>query len=70
MLREGQSVKWNEELISDSLEAVKMTVSCSVKKITAAEPPVKKVAEPPGKQGLRKGFLNPRSKVLVNPTLP
>jgi hypothetical protein len=70
VLREGQSVKWNEELISDSLEAVKMTVSCSVKKITAAEPPVKKAVEPLVKQGLRKGFLNPRPKVPVNPTSP
>jgi hypothetical protein len=70
MLRGGKSVKWNEQLFFDSLEVGKMIVGCSVRKVTAAEPPVKKVAEPPGKQGLRKGFLNPRSKVLVNPTLP
>jgi len=57
VLREGQSVKWNEELFSDSLEATKMTVGCPVKKVTAAEPPVK--------QGLRKGFLNPHPKVPV-----
>jgi len=60
VLKQGQSVKWNEELFSNSLEATKMTVGCSVKKVTAAEPPVK--------QGLRKGFLNPRPKVPINPT--
>lgn len=68
VLREGQSVKWNDELFSDSLDAMKMTVSCSVKKITAAKPPVKKAIEPLVKQGLRKGFLNPRPKVPVNLT--
>jgi len=68
--REGQSMKWNEELFSDSLEAAKMTVVCSVKKVTAVEPPVKKAAKPPMKKGLRKGFLNPSPKVPVNPTSP
>jgi hypothetical protein len=62
VLKEGQSVKWNEELFSNSLEAAKMTVGCSVKKVTAAEPPMK--------QGLRKGFLNPCPKVPINPTSP
>jgi len=70
VLREGQSVKWNEELFFDSLEVAKMTVGCSVKKVTAAEPLVKKAAEPPMKQGLEKGFLNPCPKVPVNPTSP
>jgi hypothetical protein len=58
VLREGQSVKWNEELFFDSMEAEKMIVGCSVKKVTAAKPPVK--------QGLRKGFLIPRQKVPVS----
>jgi hypothetical protein len=70
VLREGQSVKWNEELFSDSLEAAKMTVGCSVNKVTAAKRPVKKATEPPVKKGLRKRFLNPRPKVPVNPTSP
>jgi hypothetical protein len=41
VLREGQFVKWNEELFSDSLEVAKMSVGCFVKKVTAAEPVVK-----------------------------
>jgi hypothetical protein len=70
VLREGQSVKWNEELFFDSLEAAKITVGCSIKKVMAVEPPVNKAPEPPVKQGLRKGFLNPRPKMLVNPPSP
>jgi len=70
VLREGQSVKWNEELFFDSLEAAKMTIGCFVKKVTATEPPVKKAAEPLVKQGLRRGFLNSRPKVPINPTSP
>lgn len=61
VLREGQSVKWNEELFSDSSEAATTTVGCSAK-VTTTEPPVK--------QGLRKRFLNPCPKMLVNPTSP
>jgi hypothetical protein len=60
-LREGHSVKWNDELLSDSLEASKMTVSF-VNKDTVAKPLVKKGL-------LRKGFLNPRPTVLVPPAL-
>jgi hypothetical protein len=60
-LREGHSMKWNDELFSDSLEAMKMFAGCAVKMVTIAEPPVKKVTEPLVKQGLRRGFLNPRS---------
>jgi hypothetical protein len=70
VLREGQFVKWNEELFSDSLEAAKMTVGRSIKKVMAAEPLVKKAAKPPVKQSLRKGFLNLCPKVPVNPTSP
>jgi hypothetical protein len=70
VLREGQSVKWNEELFFYSLEAAKMTIGCFVKKVTATEPPVKKAAEPLVKQGLRRGFLNSRPKVPINPTSP
>jgi hypothetical protein len=56
---------WNDELFLDSLEAMKMSVGCAVKKVTVVELPVKKVTEPPVKQGLRRGFLNPRPKVPV-----
>jgi hypothetical protein len=55
-------VKWNDELFSDSLEAMKMSAGCAVKKVTVAEPPVK--------QGLRRGFLNPCPIVPVIFTLP
>jgi hypothetical protein len=58
-------VKWNDELFSDSLKAMKMSVGCAVKMVTVAEPPVKKVTKPLAKQGLRRGFLNPRPKVPV-----
>jgi hypothetical protein len=58
-LREGHSVKWNEGLLSDSLEATKMAFGF-VFKNTVAELPLKKVVEPPVKKGLlRMGFLNP-----------
>ncbi len=57
--REGHSVKWNEGLLSDSLEATKMAFGF-VFKNTVAELPLKKVVEPPVKKGLlRMGFLNP-----------
>jgi hypothetical protein len=69
-LREWHSVKWNDELFSDSLEAMKMSAGCAVKKFTVAEPLVKKVTEPPVKQGLRRGFLNPRPMVPVIFTSP
>jgi len=49
VLREGQSVKWNEEVFFDYLEVTKMTVGCSVKKVTSAKPPMKKAVEPPVK---------------------
>jgi len=44
---------------------MKMSAGCAVKKVTVAEPPVKEVTEPPVKQGLRRGFLNPHPKVPV-----
>jgi len=69
-LREGHSMNWNDELFSDSLEAMKMSAGCAVKKVTVAEPLVKKVIEPPVNQGLRRGFLNPRPKVPVIFTSP
>lgn len=40
-LREGQSLKWNDVLLSDSLEAVKMSVGYADKRVTGAEPPAK-----------------------------
>lgn len=66
-LREKHSVKWNDELLSDSLEAVKMSVGYVDKRVTGAEPPAEKAAKPCAtkksvtqvNQGLfRKGFLN------------
>jgi hypothetical protein len=66
-LREGHSVKWNDGLLSDSLEAVKMSIGDVVKMFSGAEPSAEKVAKPPAmkksvtsvNQGLfRKGFLN------------
>jgi hypothetical protein len=66
-LREKHSVKWNDELLSDSLEGVKMSVGYVDKRVTGAEPPAEKAAKPCAtkksvtqvNQGLfRKGFLN------------
>jgi hypothetical protein len=66
-LREGHSVKWNDGLLYDSLEAVKMSIGYVDKRVTGAEPPTEKAAKPPAmkkpvkpvNQGLfRKGFLN------------
>jgi len=66
-LREGHSVKWNDRLLSDSLEAVKMSIGDVVKRVSGVEPLAEKVAKPPAmkksvtsvNQGLfRKGFLN------------
>lgn len=68
-LRECHSIKWNDELFSDSLKAMKMSASCAIKKVTAADPLVKKVTEPSVKQGLRRRFLNPRLKVPIIFTL-
>jgi hypothetical protein len=45
-------MKWNDGLLSDSLEPSKMTVGFAVNKVMVVEPLVKKVAEPPVKQGL------------------
>jgi hypothetical protein len=69
-LRKWHFVKWNNELFSNSLEAMKMSAGCAVKKVTVAEPPVKEVTRPPVKQGLRRGFLNPHPKVPVIFTSP
>jgi len=69
-LREGHSVKLNDELFLNSLEAMKMSAGCAVKKVTVAEPPVNQVTEPPVKQGLRRRFLNPRPMVPVIFTSP
>jgi len=63
-------MNWNDKLFSDSLEAMKMFAGCVVLKVTVAEPPMKKVTEPLVKQGLRRGFLNPRPKVFVIFTSP
>jgi len=66
-LREKHSVKWTDELISDSLEAVKMSVGYVDKSVTGAEPPAEKATKPRAtkksvtqvNQGFfRKGFLN------------
>jgi hypothetical protein len=59
-------VKWNDGLLSYSLEASKTTVGFVVNKVTIAKPPAKVVVEPPVNQGLlRKGFLNPHPSVTV-----
>jgi len=59
--RVGHSVKWNDRLLSDSLEASKLSASLVVDKVLMVEPPAIKVVKSPVKQGmLRKGFLNPR----------
>jgi len=66
-LREGHSVKWNDGLLSYSLEAVNMSIGYVDKRVTGAEQPTEKAAKPPAMkksmtpvhQGLfRKGFLN------------
>jgi len=59
-LRVGHSVIWNEVLLADSLEASKT----SVWKGSVTEPPVKKSAGSEKKSFLRKGFLNPPSRVV------
>jgi hypothetical protein len=78
-LREGQSVKWNDVLLSDFLEAVKMSVGYADKRVTGVEPPAEKAAKPPAmkkletpvNQGLfRKGFLNLPPIVSVPPASP
>jgi hypothetical protein len=60
VLRKGVSLKWNDVLLSDSLKASKMVADLAVNKALVAEPLTKKVVEPPVKDFLRKGFLNPR----------
>jgi len=52
-------------LLSDSLKASEMVADLAANKASIAEPLAKKVVEPPVKDFLRKGFLNPR---LVLPT--
>jgi hypothetical protein len=57
-LREGQSVKWNDVLLFDSLKAVKMFVGYADKRVTGVEPPAEeKVAKPPAMK---------KSEMLVN----
>jgi len=69
--RVGHSVKWNDELLSDSLEASKFSASHVVNKVLLAEPPAVKVVKPPVKQGiLKKGFLNPRPIVSAPSASP
>lgn len=64
-------MKWNDGLLSDSLEASKMTIGFAVNKVMVAEPLAKKVAKLLVKQSLlRKGFLNPRPAVLGSPDSP
>jgi hypothetical protein len=71
ILREGVSLKWNDVLLSDSLEASKLVADLAVNKVAVAEPPTKKVAESPVKTDiLRKGFLNPRPKMPATPASP
>jgi hypothetical protein len=58
-LREGQSVKWNEGMLADSLVASKTPI-CFAKKEVAAMPPVKNYAG-----FLQKGFLNPHPAAIA-----
>jgi hypothetical protein len=78
-LREGHSLKWNDVLLSDSLEAMKMSFGNDDKRVTGAKPPAEKLAKPPAmkksvtpvNQGLfRKGFLNLPPIVSVPPVSP
>jgi hypothetical protein len=69
--RVGHSVQWNDELLSDSLEASKLFASLVVNKVLMPKPPAVKVVKPPVKQGiLKKGFLNPRPIVLAPSASP
>jgi hypothetical protein len=68
-LREGPSVKWNDVLLADSIEASKKTVGF-INKDMVAEPPVKNYSVSAKKGFLRKGFLNPHSTVIAPPALP
>jgi hypothetical protein len=64
-------VKWNDGLLSDSLEASKLFAGLVLNKVTGAELPMKKKTEPPVKYGLfRKGFLNLPLIVSVPPASP
>jgi hypothetical protein len=60
-LREGHSVKWNDVLLVDSLEASKKAED------TIPEPPVKNFAVSVKQGFLTKGFINPRPTVLAPP---
>jgi hypothetical protein len=67
-LRVGHSVKWNDGLLSDSLEASKLSMGLVLNKVTGAVPLAKKKTKPPVKQGLfMKGFLNLPPIVSVPP---
>jgi hypothetical protein len=61
-LREGQSVKWNDVLLFDSLEAAKMSVGYADKRVTVAEPLAEKVAKPPA-------MMHPNSSITPAPFL-
>jgi len=45
----GHFVKWNDGLLSDSLEASKLFAGLVLNKVTGTESPVKKKTEPPVK---------------------
>lgn len=45
-------MKWNDVLLSDSLEAVKMSLGYTDKRVTIAELPVEKVVKPPAMKKL------------------
>jgi hypothetical protein len=57
-LKEGHSMKWNEELLADSMPASKTPIYFAKKEV-AAVPPVKNFAGSVKKGFLWKGFLNP-----------
>jgi len=45
-------VKWNDVLLSDSLEAVKMSLGYADKRVMIAEPSTEKVVKPPAMKKL------------------
>lgn len=51
-LRERHSVDWNDGLLSDSLQAVKMSIGFVDKRVLGAEPPAEKAANPPAMKAM------------------
>jgi len=70
-IRAGQTLVWNDGLLSDSLVASKLSAEPGLYKETGGEFHAKNKTQTPAKQGLfRKGFLNLPPIVSVPPVLP